>query len=49
MHAYLNADSEGKLLHVLEAELLAKRETELLEKENSGWNVLLPLVVALTL
>jgi len=38
---YMNADSELKLLQVLDKELLAKKQTELLEKEGSGCQVLL--------
>mmetsp|Transcript_27867 Transcript_27867/g.46836 ORF Transcript_27867/g.46836 Transcript_27867/m.46836 type:complete len:789 (-) Transcript_27867:312-2678(-) len=39
--AYLNSDTEAKLLLVLDTELLQKRETELLEKDGSGCRVLL--------
>mmetsp|Transcript_11521 Transcript_11521/g.25588 ORF Transcript_11521/g.25588 Transcript_11521/m.25588 type:complete len:774 (-) Transcript_11521:370-2691(-) len=39
--AYLNSESEPKLLKVLDTELLEKREAELLEKEGSGCRVLL--------
>jgi cullin 1 len=39
--AYLNNESEGKLLRVLEEEVLEKRESALLEKEGSGCRVLL--------
>eukprot|EP00522_Entomoneis_paludosa_P012166 CAMPEP_0172446934 /NCGR_PEP_ID=MMETSP1065-20121228/6368_1 /TAXON_ID=265537 /ORGANISM="Amphiprora paludosa, Strain CCMP125" /LENGTH=759 /DNA_ID=CAMNT_0013198123 /DNA_START=126 /DNA_END=2405 /DNA_ORIENTATION=- len=38
---YLNANSEGNLLKVVEEELLEKVETELLEKESSGCRALL--------
>ena len=38
---YLNAESEVKLLRVLEEEALEKHETELLEKEGSGCRALL--------
>ena len=34
--AYLNTESETKLLRVLEEEVLEKRESALLEKEGSG-------------
>mmetsp|Transcript_70999 Transcript_70999/g.199257 ORF Transcript_70999/g.199257 Transcript_70999/m.199257 type:complete len:522 (+) Transcript_70999:189-1754(+) len=39
--AYLNSASEGKLLGVVETEILEKREMALLEKEGSGCRVLL--------
>ena len=39
--AYLNSESELKLLRVLEGEVLEKRESALLEKEGSGCRVLL--------
>eukprot|EP00613_Pedinella_sp_CCMP2098_P057863 CAMPEP_0171851480 /NCGR_PEP_ID=MMETSP0992-20121227/21049_1 /TAXON_ID=483369 /ORGANISM="non described non described, Strain CCMP2098" /LENGTH=612 /DNA_ID=CAMNT_0012471393 /DNA_START=116 /DNA_END=1951 /DNA_ORIENTATION=- len=38
---YLNPGTEGRLLGVVEDEILAKRETVLLEKEGSGLRVLL--------
>eukprot|EP00615_Pteridomonas_danica_P010351 CAMPEP_0114360526 /NCGR_PEP_ID=MMETSP0101-20121206/23934_1 /TAXON_ID=38822 ORGANISM="Pteridomonas danica, Strain PT" /NCGR_SAMPLE_ID=MMETSP0101 /ASSEMBLY_ACC=CAM_ASM_000211 /LENGTH=638 /DNA_ID=CAMNT_0001504815 /DNA_START=386 /DNA_END=2302 /DNA_ORIENTATION=- len=38
---YLNVATEGRLLGVVETEILAKRETVLLEKEGSGLRVLL--------
>lgn len=39
--SYLNHESETKVLNVVESEMLAKKQTELLEKENSGLKVLL--------
>lgn len=39
--AYLNLESEPKLMRVVEEEALEKRETELLEKEGSGCRALL--------
>lgn len=39
--AYLNPETESKLLQALDAELLARRQTELLEKDGSGCRVLL--------
>ena len=33
VHSYLNSETEGKLLKVLEEEVLEKREAALLEKE----------------
>jgi len=41
VHDYLNPASEGKLLRVVEEEILEKVETVLLEKEGSGCRVLL--------
>lgn len=41
VHEYLNPASEGKLLRVVEEEILKKVETNLLEKEGSGCRVLL--------
>lgn len=41
VHDYLNPASEGKLLKVVEEEILEKVETVLLEKEGSGCRVLL--------
>mmetsp|Transcript_12715 Transcript_12715/g.18488 ORF Transcript_12715/g.18488 Transcript_12715/m.18488 type:complete len:743 (+) Transcript_12715:202-2430(+) len=41
VHDYLNPASEGKLLRVVEEEILEKVETNLLEKEGSGCRVLL--------
>jgi cullin 1 len=38
---YLNAETETKLLRVLEEEVLERREAELLEKEGSGCRALL--------
>lgn len=31
--SYLNHESEAKVMHVVESEMLAKKQTELLEKE----------------
>ena len=39
--AYLNIETDPKLMRVIEEEALEKRETELLEKEGSGCRVLL--------
>lgn len=39
--AYLNLETDPKLMRVIEEETLEKRETELLEKEGSGCRVLL--------
>lgn len=41
MENYLNSASEGRLIGVVETEILEKRETVLLEKEGSGLRVLL--------
>ena len=38
---YFNLETEGKMLRVIEEEILVKRENELLEKEGSGCRVLL--------
>ena len=39
--AYLNSETESKLLKVIDEEVLGKRESALLEKEGSGCRVLL--------
>ena len=41
VHDYLNPASEGKLLRVVEEEILEKVETVLLEKEGAGCRALL--------
>jgi cullin 1 len=39
--SYMNHESDVKVQHVVETEVLAKKETELLEKEGGGCKVLL--------
>lgn len=41
VHAYLNPETDPKLMRVIEDETLEKRQTELLEKEGSGCRILL--------